>query len=723
MKIINISNRLPISLQKDNKPAIKISSGGLVSAVQSLSGSKSALHWVGVADFTIDEWLSICPSYSGDFILHPVFIDENLYKLYYNGFSNSVLWPLFHYFPSFVEYKKNEFEAYLGVNRLLAHKIKDIIEPDDIVWIHDYHMIPLVTYLRDLFPEIKIGFFLHVPFPSYELIRILPKNCRDILAGSLLGADLIGFHTYDYVQHFVTTVQMITGIQHKNFKLNYNGRKIHIDAFPISIDFEKFNNAYNKPEVFAERTKIKKLYAGKKILFSVDRLDYTKGIKYRLQGYAHFLENNPGWMEKIVFILIAVPSRDNIAKYEERKEIIEKLIAHINGKYGNYRWAPIVYQYGSVNFDQLSGLYTSCDVALISPIRDGMNLVAKEFIASRQDKRGVLLLSDMTGAAKELTESLLFNPLDEEEICIKITHALKMTDQEQEIRMDRMQKQIKRNNVFNWSNNFIEKMKSISHNSSTPIDFDETGRRSMLNKYTQAEKCLIILDYDGTIKPLQPSPEMAAPDDQLYELLAELTHNTKNTVCIISGRDKKTLETWFNNTKATLVAEHGIFAKTDRWNKLVIDNVPWKAEVQKIMNKFSENCANTFVEEKSASLCWHYRMAAPEASLAQSRELINLLSDFLISSNANILDGHKVVEVKPVQASKGNALKMLFDFQQYDCCICIGDDKTDEDMFEVINECGGYTIKVSEGHTFAKHRFNDVPEVLSFLHELSEINQ
>lgn len=720
MKIINISNRLPISLNKENnKTTIITSSGGLVSAVISLGNEESELHWIGVADFTAEEWLDNSPSYSSDFILHPIFIDETLYKLYYNGFSNSVLWPLFHYFPSFVEYKKNEFDAYLTVNRLIADRIKETVQPDDIIWIHDYHLIPLVTYLRELFPQVKIGFFLHVPFPSYEMIRILPKDCRDTLVSSLLGADLIGFHTYDYVQHFVTSMQMITGVQHKNFQLQYNGRTIKIDAFPISIDFKKFNGAYSKPEVIAERSKIKRLYAGKKIVFSVDRLDYTKGIKYRLQGYAHFLENNPEWIEKIVFILITVPSRDNISKYEERKEIIEKLIGQINGKYGNYKWSPIVYQYGSVDFDQLSGLYTSCDVALISPVRDGMNLVAKEFLASRQDKRGVLLLSDMTGAAKELTEALLFNPLDEAEISHKIKRALSMPDKEQEIRMDRMQNQISKNDVFKWSSTFIKQMKNITHNISASKHIGNASRLKVLERYLLAKNCLILLDYDGTLKALQPHPDMAAPDELLYQLLTELTHNTKNEVCIISGRDKETLEKWFGEIRGTLIAEHGIFAKKDSWINLVTDSAPWKADVKKIMDQFSENCANTFVEEKSASLCWHYRLADAEASIAQSRELMNLLSDFLISSNANILDGHKVVEVKPVQAGKGNALKTVFDLTQYDCCICIGDDKTDEDMFDVVNEAGGITFKVGEGHTIAQHRFKDVQEVLSFLAHLN----
>jgi trehalose 6-phosphate synthase/phosphatase len=720
MKTINISNRLPISLQvKEEGLILKNSSGGLVTAVESLGNNVNELHWVGVADFSRVDWLTGKAEYKGGFTLHPIFIDEEKYKLYYNGFSNSVIWPLFHYFSSFVEYKKEYFDAFMEVNEQIAEQIKFLIGPDDLIWIHDYHLMPLASFIRKLVPNVRIGFFLHIPFPSYEMIRILPKNCRDILITSLLGADLIGFHTYDYVQHFATTIQMIAGIQHKNFQLQYNERLIKLGSFPISIDFKKFHGAFDSPEVTSERTKIKDLYKGKKIIFSVDRLDYTKGIIYRLRGYANFIENNPVWREKVVFILIAVPTRDSIFKYAERKEMIEKLIGEINGKYGNYKWSPIVYQYSSVDFNQLMGLYTSCDAALISPVRDGMNLVAKEFVASRKDKHGVLLLSDMTGAAKELTEALLFNPLDENEISLHLEEALKMTEQEQQRRIEIMQNQICKNDVFKWSNSFIKEMESIKLNSGLSKRFEYLDRINILEKYQSSSKCLIILDYDGTLMELKSHPELATPDENTNLLLSELSKKSKNTVVLISGRKKETLESWFGEMPLTLIAEHGVFAKKNGWENILTESVPWKYEVQNIMERFSENCASAFVEEKNSSLSWHYRNADTESGFAQSRELINLLSDYLISTNVNILDGNKVVEVKPIQANKGEALKRLFDFSQYDCCICIGDDKTDEDMFEVVNFNGGITMKVGKGYSIAKFRLDSVTHVTSFIAQLT----
>jgi trehalose 6-phosphate synthase/phosphatase len=720
MKIINISNRLPITFQKkDNKIKIKTTSGGLVSAVQSLASEDNELHWVGVADFSKEDWSLEGSQYEDNFILHPVFVEEELYKLYYEGFSNSVLWPLFHYFPSFVEYRKDYFDAYLEMNLLISEQIKELIEPDDLVWIHDYHLIPLIAHLRRSVPNAKIGFFLHIPFPSYELIRILPKNCRDILITGLLGADLVGFHTYDYVQHFATTIQMIAGIQHKNFQLQYEGRMIRLEAFPISIDFKKFNSAYSTPKVTGERNKIRNLYKGKKIIFSVDRLDYTKGIIYRLRGYARFLKNNPEWKEKVVFILIAVPTRHSVSKYAERKEIIEKLIGNINGQYGNYKWSPIVYQYGSVDFDQLLGLYTACDVALISPVRDGMNLVAKEFIASRDDKRGVLLLSDMTGAAKELTESLLFNPLDETEVSFRIKEALIMPAEEQKKRLEIMQNQICKNDIFKWGRRFIAELENIKLHSGVSKQFGPDDKLEILKKYHEAINCLVILDYDGTLVEIKYHPDEAIPDENVKTLLSKLNANDKNKIVVISGRKKDFLESWFGTIPITLVAEHGIFAKREEWENILSEPTPWMDDVKNIMERFSENCAFTFVEEKTKSLSWHYRNADPESGFAQSRELINLLSDYLISTNVNILDGKKVIEVKPLMANKGEALKRIIDFSKYDFLICIGDDKTDEDMFEVVNYHGGITMKVGEGYSIAQYRVDTVSEVMSFLSNLT----
>lgn len=719
MRIVNISYRLPVSfINKNDQVELKPSNGGLANAIRCLGSPSDELHWAGVADFSRVDYLKGAPQYDGEFTLHPIFMDKELNHDYYNGFSNAVIWPLFHYFPSFVEYKPSHFEAYMEANRVIAEAINPLIKDGDVVWIHDYQLLPLSSMIREKHPEAKIGFFLHIPFPSYELIRLLPKNCRDTLVKSMLGADLIGFHTYDYAQHFLTSVQMIEGIQHKHFDLLYKNRRIHVGVYPISIDFGKFNDALLQEKVLEEKNKIKNLYEGKRIIFSVDRLDYTKGIVYRLKGFEKFLMTYPEWKEKIVFLLVAVPSRDAIIRYVERKQMVELLISEINGRHGNTKWSPIVYQYASVGFEELMALYTSCDIALISPLRDGMNLVAKEFVASRRDQEGVLLLSDMTGAAKELTDALLFNPLDEDEIADKIKLALEMPTGEQRSRMQVMQEHISRYDINKWCGEFMMDLKRCtSHSHPQPLYFKY--RKEVLERFQHAGSRLILLDYDGTLADFTPIPDLAQPEERVLELLRDLAANPRNRVVIVSGRDQATLEKWFGALPIDLIAEHGIFTKiAGAWKLGISDPLFWRQGVLDIMETFAQNCSGAFVEEKSFSLCWHYRNTVQESGFAQSRELVSVLSDYLISTNANMIDGNKVVEVKPAQINKGlSILQNLFP-TQYDFCLSIGDDKTDEDMFEVVNEIGGITIKVGKTGSQAKYSLETVQMVISFLEHL-----
>lgn len=723
MKIINVSYRLPISFaNKDGDISIKSSSGGLVSAVKSLKNNDNELHWFGVADFERVDYLKGALLYNGDFVLHPIFLQKELNEDYYNGFSNAVLWPLFHYFPSFVEYRPNYFDAYIEANSIIADELIPHIKAGDTIWIHDYQLLPLASMIRAQVADAKIGLFLHIPFPNYELIRLLPKNCRDVLVKCMLGADLIGFHTYDYAQHFLSTVQMIEGIQHKHFDLLYKNRTVRIGVYPISIDFHQFNDALLTQQVIEEKDKIRNLYEGKKVIFSVDRLDYTKGLVYRLKGFAKFLTLYPEWKENIVFLLVAVPSRDAIGKYIERKQMVELLISEINGRFGNTKWSPIIYQYNSVGFEELMGLYTSCDIALISPLRDGMNLVAKEFVASRRGQDGVLLLSDMTGAAKELTDALLFNPLDEDEIAYKIKFALEMPRDEQQFRMRNMQTQIQKHNINKWGTEFIEDLDQVCALMSHPDLLDFGKKETVLVQFQNATNRLILLDYDGTLSDFKPHPELASPEPKVLELLKELSQNPKNSVAIVSGRDRNTLEHWLGDLPITLIAEHGTFVRKDGlWKSTITDPIFWKRGVLKIMKTFAENCTGAFVEEKSYSLCWHYRNANKESGFAQSRELISILSDYLISTNANIIDGNKVIEVKPVQINKGTSILNAFNPADYEFCLSVGDDTTDEDMFEVVNQFDGITIKVGKSSSMAKYRLETIQMVISFLEHLNQL--
>jgi len=721
-RLVIISHRLPFSFKTENKTTtLKSSSGGLVTAVKSLDLSASSQKpvWIGCADFTQRTWEKYKDLVNDDFEYVPVFLDKATHKRFYNGFSNSVLWPLFHYFPSFVDYHDEDFKAYRAANATVCDKVAEVIQPGDLVWVHDYHFIPLPQLIREKQPEATIGFFLHIPFPSYELLRLLPKACRSYLLNGLLGADLLGFHTTDYSLHFLQSVQMALGLQHTFGQIQNGDRLVQSGVFPIGINYSLYHDAYNNEEVVKERDALKASYKDK-LIFSVDRLDYTKGVMQRLDALEAFLVQNPEWLEQLVFLLVVIPSRDEIQTYGERKQMIEQAVGRINGKFATLTWVPIVYRYASLSFDQLLALYSVCDVAMITPLRDGMNLVAKEFVASRQDQQGVLLLSELTGAANEMGEALLVNPLDEYEVAAGLKEALQMPSEEQTQRMAIMQKRIKEYDVKRWANDFMESLLEAQlaneERGGKPLEGDP--RKNLIETYASARNRLLLLDYDGTLAPLVAKPEMAAPPDDVIKLLGELAAVPQNKVVVISGRDHQTLEDWLGSLPIDFVAEHGAFVKEEgSWREPGLADMTWKASVRPIMEDLVYRCDGSFVEEKASSLAWHYRNAEETLGFDRSRELINTLQQ-LVPYQLRIIDGNKVVEVKTVDTDKGRSARQLVARQPYEFVLAMGDDRTDEDMLSALKDKNQYTVKVGDGLSAAAYRLMDVEHVLALLQEL-----
>ncbi len=721
-----ISYRLPFSFQNENGTiSAKASSGGLVTAVKSLDFSESDQKpvWIGCADFSRKTWDKYHHLVNDDFEYIPVFLDKKTNTDFYNGFSNSVLWPLFHYFSTYVDYREEYFTAYQKSNEAVAEAIAEIAKPDDTIWIHDYHFMALPQLVRERIPTATIGFFLHIPFPSYELIRILPQKCKDYLLIGLLGADLVGFHTNDYNIHFLQSVQLSLGVQHKMWQINYQNRLIRSDTFPVGINYELFHDAYDQEAVVEERNKLKEAYKDERIIFSVDRLDYTKGVMQRLEALEWFFEHNPEWISKLSFILVVVPSRGEIQKYGERKQLIEQAVGRINGKFGTLTWRPIIYQYASLSFEQLIALYTGCDIALITPIRDGMNLVAKEFIASRKDMRGVLILSEMTGAATELGEALLINPLDEAEIADRIKIALEMEPDEQARRIESMQRRLQEYDVKKWATSFIESLLNMhqmqQETSARWLSHDEYT--ALLEAYTAAQSRLLLLDYDGTLVGFAPTPERAVPSQELITTLEHLANQRGNKVVIISGRNKEALEDWFGHLPIEMVAEHGSYIKREgSWRQDVMDDGAWKEIVKPILAEFVSRCPESFVEEKNNSLAWHYRNSEEDTGFTRSRELINTL-EHLLPYQLRVLDGNKVVEIKSAETDKGKVAKQMSLAHPYDFVLSIGDDRTDEDMFTALTKENEFTIKVGRGNTSARLRLSRVDEVLELLKDFSQV--
>ncbi len=729
-RLIIISNRLPFSLDKSGEEVkIRQSSGGLVSALKGYFEQSNVKGtdfkdkiWVGSCDFSEKDWTENKDKLqSTDFSIEPVFIENALYSDYYNGLSNSTIWPLFHYFPSLTQYEKQHFEAYYKVNQMFADVIIKIMEPNDVIWVHDYQLMILPQMLREANHEAAIGFFLHIPFPSYEVFRLLPREWKKKILEGLLGADLIGFHTYDYAQYFINSAKMVLGLENHYNLLQFENRLVRADLFPIGIDYNKFKTASEDKEIIAYKDDLLNNFGDKKIIFSVDRLDYTKGLNYRLQGYENFLERYPEWRRKVIFIFNIVPSRDNIPVYNERKRMIEEKVSEINGKYSTIQWQPLIYRYNHLPFKEMCGLYLAANIALITPLRDGMNLVAKEFVASCKEG-GVLILSELTGAASELNEASLVSPTDIEEMADAIASALKMPLEEQKHRMQIMQKRLSEYDIVQWVNDFLDQLTKIKNDQKKLqvklLDADVI--KKIKNDYSKANRRCMLLDYDGTLAPLVKTPSEALPSEELLAFLERISSCEKNEVVIISGRDADTLQRWLGHLKLSFIAEHGAFIRYKNEEWVAQTSVPsaWKDEIRPMLQSYVFRCAGSHIEEKQNAITWHYRNTHPELGFVRSRELLNNLVQLTANSPVQVIDGNKVLELRLTGMDKGmTALKVLDKFCP-DFTLCIGDDTTDEDMFSAL-ESKAYTIKIGNGSTAATYNIATQKEVLPFLQELT----
>ncbi|WP_285058399.1 bifunctional alpha,alpha-trehalose-phosphate synthase (UDP-forming)/trehalose-phosphatase [Pedobacter ginsengisoli] len=729
-RLLIVSNRLPLTIEKkDYGFESRQSSGGLISAVNAyLNGEGKEVFferiWAGVPGVSTEDW-DMVDSGQSEYHFLPVFPGEQEYEQYYNGFSNSLLWPLFHYFPSFADYDPSFFESYMMVNKAFCRTLCAEIRPGDVIWIHDYHLLPLAGMLREKFPDLTIGLFLHIPFPSYELFRVIPKRWQKALLEGMLGADLIGFHTAEYVAHFLKTVDMSLKTTHDDQYIQWGTRQVQVDAFPVSIDFDLFNGAFDHPGVDSLRQKYQQMKGKKKMIFSVDRLDYTKGIYNRLIAFERFLQRYPEYKGNIVFVLVMVPSRDTIVKYNEKKKMIDEFIGNLNSTIGNISWQPVIYQYDHLDFNELTALYTTCDLALITPLRDGMNLVAKEFVASRKDEKGVLVLSEMAGAAAELKEALLINPNDADELAETIAVALGMSEEEQRCRMRDMRQLVQQYDVNAWAIDFFGELDQIKAlQLKFEIKFlDNFARAALIEDYKSSQKRLFLLDYDGTLVSFSKDPSRASPDHDLLQLLETLCSLPGNDVYVISGRDSVTLDKWLGHLPIGLIAEHGAKNRPAgcNWsNEALVESTTWKEKIERIMQHYVFRSPDSFIEKKDFSLAWHYRNADPFLANRRAKDLHDELVEYTVQMPLDVLNGHKVIEVRNKGVNKGLAAMRILDSASYDFILCIGDDQTDEDMFKILaKNPAAYTVKVGHQASFAEYNLYTPFLVFSLLDSIT----
>jgi len=707
---------------------MKESDGGLVSALKSYfeneenESSFSSIVWIGSADFPEHRWQKYLenPRSSGSFEVDPIFVETRTYSKYYNGFCNATIWPLFHYFPSLVEFDEDTFNSYEEVNQLFAEKLLSILRPDDILWIHDYQLMKLPGLVRQKLPDATIGFFLHIPFPSFEIFRLLHRPWKEKIIGGMLGADLIGFHTHEYVQHFLKTVQMVHGYDSQFRTIVMKDKAVKAEMFPLGIDYDKFHNAAQNPKVAERKRQIEENFRDKKIIFSVDRLDYTKGVTHRLSGFESFLDKHPEWRGKVVFVLVIVPSRQIISKYNERKKMIEERVGRINGKYSSLEWQPIIYRYSNLTFEDLCAMYQSADVGLITPIRDGMNLVAKEYVASLQEK-GVLILSELAGAANEMGEAILVNPMDREELAQSIFTALNLPREVQKQKIDALQKRLRDYSVTHWVKDFLRQLEEVKEYQVSQRTKHMTGL--VLDDITDRFKCAsrrhLFLDYDGTLVPFSKHPKLAIPNQELITLLKRIASDPNTHVTIISGRDSQTLQEWFDDLPVNLVAEHGASVRMENgeWVHHREIDQSWKPVIRPTMELYAQRSPGSFLEEKMHTLAWHYRNVLPDLGFIRSRELLDNLHHLVRNTSLQIIDGNKVIEVRISGVDKGSVAKKFLQDEAYDFILAVGDDKTDEDMFKALTDIA-ITVKIGAGHTAAHYSLANQSEVINLLNQL-----
>lgn len=539
--VIIVSNRLPMSVKKvDGKLEFSASIGGLATGLSSYA-TKRQSKWIGwpgiVAEELTEQDKQLIAKRLKKEHCYPVFLTQRQLDHYYWNYSNSVLWPFLHSLPTDPAKYERDWATYRKVNQMFADAVIALSLPKSTIWVHDYLLMLVPEMIRNERPYDSIGFFLHTPFPDAEHYKTLPHG-KSLLKG-LLGADLVGFHTPAYVDNFLDACQELSIGLVSTGRVVLPERTIRVTDFPISIDYTKYAKATQLPAVRAEVRRLKKKYGKYKIILAFDRLDLTKGFLVRLKAYRQFLQENPLLRSKVQMIMIAAPSRTDLLPYRKLKEQVETLVKEINEEFGTTRWKPIEYMFQSLPFEQVTAFYEIADIAFITPVKDGMNLMAKEYIATKRDKKGVLILSETAGAAQELTDAILVNPARPRTLVNALSTALTMRPNELKDRLSTMQDHLSSHTIHHWTRSFMSSLQTSSGIPLRTSHFTRQTENQLLADFHAARNRLILLDYDGVLIELAEKYYQAKPPRAVVQLLRRLAEDPANHIVVISGRSKK----------------------------------------------------------------------------------------------------------------------------------------------------------------------------------------
>jgi len=634
-----------------------------------------------------------------------------------------VLWPLF--LGLLVSQKnsvrlKRWWQAYRRVNRLYADVVSSQAENDNQIWVHDYHLLLLPELLRERQAEWQIGLFMHIPFPGVKAFTKLSEY-KKLLEG-MLGADLVGFHITGYVEAFMENCEAAgVGDIGANQITLADGHVTRVAEFPMGIDYEKFAEAHKLSEVREAVKRYRQRYGRRKLIVSVDRLDPSKGLVERLEAYRQFLEFFPRQRSKVVFAMVAAPSRTDIAAYQRLSEKLQALADDINSAYGSAHWQPVDYMNFAQPFEEVAALFQIADVAFIAPLKDGMNLTAKEFVASNR-QHGTLILSETAGAAEELSDALIVNPHQPETVIDALQQALTMRRRELKWRLKSMQRQLLANTVHDWSKSFVETLQQpVLGSGHLTRSLSRRLSRTLQTDYRLAKRRLLLLDYDGSLVPYAGNYQAAVPPKSLLQLLQSLGSDNRNELVLVSGRSTDDLNKWFSDLPLTLVAEHGAALKKpgrSSWQIIEKTDTAWKPLLLPALEKYARLTPGALVEVKPYSIVWHYRAATPYYAQKYAVTIKRALKPILKTYGLELVQGNKVLEIKNPRISKGAVARRWLE-QDYNFVLAIGDDATDEETFAAL-PATAYSLKIGRGRTIARFRLSSYKDVLNLLKNLAK---
>ncbi len=717
-----VSNRLPVTIVRTKEGfQVTPSNGGLATALGSVFQQQNScwIGWPGIIVDTKQEEEQITTLLKPLRCI-PVFMSQQEFDAYYNGFSNAILWPLFHYHPGHCIFNDEYWQAYRKVNSKFGSVVQATVPQDAFVWIHDYQLMLLPLYLN----HHNLSYFHHIHFPSQEVFGIIPW--RSDLLEALLKCRHIVFQTEKDRGNFQDACfKYASNVNPDRFNAHATDG-IKVSAHPISIDAFDFSQTVQKTSVQKATHEIQNIFANQRIILSVDRLDYSKGILERLEAFKLLLHDFPQYREKLVLFMLVVPSRSDVPSYEEHKRKVDELVGNINAEYASLGWRPVHYHYQQVTRDTLCAYYAAADVCLVTSLRDGLNLVSKEYVACRTNNTGVLVLSEMAGAAEELTYALKIHPYDIKQMVVALAYALEMEKNEEQARMASLKKRVFGYTVFDWLDTIFQEVfcmydglnYSIEQNLSTDLS------DKLLIRFKNAESRYILLDYDGCIRELEPYPEMASPTTAITNMLCSLQELPNTQVVLVSGRSRKDMEQWFGNCGIMLISEHGAWCKkpASEWIAITENTVDNHVELKEIMKEYSLLLHGSFLEEKTSGICLHFKMCTQP----NMRETVYKLQ---AEVEANIKKNNlpyrytktdELLEIHFVQCNKGQAVNRFLSFDKDAFILAAGDDDTDEDMFAALPK-SALTFKIGKKNTKAKIRVPNVARFTDFLNEMAEL--